>query len=106
MKSICLYGPGNLRSHYEFELRVHEEQAMVHKVAGTRGSDLHRFFVGEIGDARLQRQLVRGYESAKGIVDGNRETRIGPPCSNGVLAVRTPEEVSLCCFAGCVGRSM
>ena len=45
MKSIRLHGPGSLRLHHEFELWVHEEQAMVQvKATGTCDSDLYRSF--------------------------------------------------------------
>lgn len=73
MKSIRLYGTGDLRNHEEpIPVAGKGEKLVRVKSVGVCGSDLHWFSKGEIGDAKLEHPLILGHEFAGETEDGQR----------------------------------
>jgi L-iditol 2-dehydrogenase len=84
MKSVRLYGTGNLQIHEEAVPVAGAGEELVRvKAVGVCGSDLHWFAEGSIGDAKLDHPLVLGHEFA-GMTQEGQRVAIDPaiPCGN------------------------
>lgn len=103
MKSVCLYGTGNLQIHDEPVPVAGEGEKLVRvKAVGVCGSDLHWFSEGSIGDAKLDHPLVLGHEFA-GVTQEGHRVAIDPaiPCRRCEFCERgNPNLCSSLIFAG------
>src|SRR5215207_9262083 len=84
MKSVRLYGAGDLQIHNEAVPVAGAGEKLIRiKSVGVCGSDLHWFSEGEVGDAKLECPLVLGHEFAGEAEDGQR-VAIDPaiPCGH------------------------
>ena len=82
MKSVRLYGAGDLRIHDEPNPVAGQSEKLIRiKSVGICGSDLHWFSQGEIGDAQLNQPLVLGHEFA-GVTEAGQRVAVDPaiPC--------------------------
>ena len=103
MKSVRLYGPGDLRIHEEpIPVAGVGEKLVRVKSVGVCGSDLHWFIEGGIGDAKLENPLVLGHEFS-GVTEDGQRVAIDPAISCGQCEFCTQGHPNLCLstiFAG------
>ena len=84
MKSVRLYGAGDLQIHNEAVPVAGAGEKLIRiKSVGVCGSDLHWFSEGSIGDAKLEHPLVLGHEFA-GVTEEGQRVAIDPaiPCGD------------------------
>jgi NADPH:quinone reductase-like Zn-dependent oxidoreductase len=78
MKSVRLHGTGDLRIHAEPVPAAGDGEKLIRvRAIGIRGSDLHWFSEGGIGNAKLNHRLVLGHEFA-GTTEEDQRLAIDP----------------------------